>query len=421
VTEHREVWITGVGLVTCLGEGVEANWHHLERGDPPPYDDKIFAPYIVHPLAPMSFDKQIPKKSDQRQMETWQRVGVYSAGLALTDAGLAGDPDLLDRTDMIVAAGGGERDTMVDTAIMAGVRKVNDPGAFLNERLMSDLRPTLFLAQLPNLLAGNISLVHGVVGSSRTFMGEEAAGVDAVRVAQARIAAGQSDLTLVGGAYHAPRWDVLLSFELGHAALRGKFAPVWDRGPEGGMAFGTMGAFLVLESSVHAKARDVRPKARLAPVFSDRNQRQPGEVEALLRRQWQVLAPAVDRTHAAVISGASGSEPATSAELHVLQEIGLPVRNTGTYIGHGVDTQFMANLGIGCAVVEHGKLFAPTGTGDMGESPRSLTQVVVTSVGNWRGEGLALIERVGWKDERVKGAGNGSDLGTSHGERDATP
>ena len=59
---------------------------------------------------------------------------------------------------------------------------------------MSDLRPTLFLAQLPNLLAGNISLVHGVVGSSRTFMGEEASGADALRVAHARIAAGQSDI-----------------------------------------------------------------------------------------------------------------------------------------------------------------------------------------------------------------------------------
>jgi 3-oxoacyl-[acyl-carrier-protein] synthase II len=54
----------------------------------------------------------------------------------------------------------------------------------------------------------------------------------------------------------------------------------------------------------------------------------------------------------------------------------------------------MANLGIGCAAVEHGKLFAPTGTGDFGDSPPDLSQIVVTSVGNWRGEGLALLERV---------------------------
>src|SRR5271167_3859239 len=275
VTERRDVWITGVGLITCLGEGLEATWDHLERGDPPPYDDKSFAPYVVHQLAPTSFDKQIPKKSDQRQMETWQRVGVYSAGMALADAGIAGNPELLDHADMIVAAGGGERDIAVDTAIMAGLRKTNTPGAFLNERLMSDLRPTLFLAQLPNLLAGNISLVHGVVGSSRTFMGEEAAGVDAVRVAQARIAAGQSETTLVGGAYNGARWDVLLAFGLGGAVLKEKFAPVWDRGPQGGIAFATIGAFLVLESSEHAKARGARPRARISHVLSNRNLRQP--------------------------------------------------------------------------------------------------------------------------------------------------
>jgi len=394
VTGRREVWITGVGLLTSLGEGLEKAWEHLERGDPPPYDDKSFAPYIVHQLPPMSFDKQIPKKSDQRQMEMWQRVGVYSAGLALTDAAIAGNAEFLDHTDMIVAAGGGERDIAVDTAIMAGVRKTNQPGAFLNERLMSDLRPTLFLAQLPNLLAGNISLVHGVVGSSRTFMGEESAGVDAVRVAHARVAAGQSELTLIGGAYHGTRWDVLLAFELGGVVLKDKFAPVWDRGPQGGIAFATMGAFLVLESKEHATARGARPRARISRVLSDRNVRKPGDAEASFRRQWNTITAEVDRAHCAVISGAAGLEPATSAELTVLKEIGLPVRNTGTYIGHGVDTQFMANLGIGCATIEHSKLFAPTGTGDSGTSPAGLHQIVVTSIGNWRGEGLALLERV---------------------------
>ncbi len=394
MTERRDVWITGVGLITCLGEGLEATWDHLERGAPPPYDDKSFAPYIVHPLAAVNFDKQIPKKSDQRQMEMWQRIGVYAAGLALGDAGIAGKPDLLDGTDLIVAAAGGERDIQADSGILTGMRKVAEPGPFLNERLMSDLRPTLFLAQLPNLLAGNISIVHGVVGSSRTFLGEESAGVDAVRIAQARIAAGQSELTLVGGAYHATRWDVLLIFEESGIALKGAFAPVWDRGPHGGLAPGNMGAFLVLESSDHARSRGARPRARLSAVTADRNRRQPGEIETTLRQQWDAIAGKVDRTHAAVISGATGLEPATSAERKVLKDIGLPVRNTGTYIGHGVEAQFIANLGIGCSVIEHGKLFAPAGTGDGGSSPSDLSQVVVTCVGNWRGEGLGLIERV---------------------------
>ena len=85
--DRQEVWITGIGLVSALGEGLEQHWDKLMAGDPPPYDDKTFAPYIVHPTQPINYDTQIPKKGDQRQMEAWQRIGVYAAGLALTDAG----------------------------------------------------------------------------------------------------------------------------------------------------------------------------------------------------------------------------------------------------------------------------------------------------------------------------------------------
>ena len=83
-------------------------------------DTTTFAPYIVHPLAAIDFDKQIPKKGDQRQMEAWQRIGTYAAGLALDSAGVKGNAEVLSRTDMIVAAGGGERDIAVDSAILSG-------------------------------------------------------------------------------------------------------------------------------------------------------------------------------------------------------------------------------------------------------------------------------------------------------------
>ncbi len=395
MSARREVWVTGIGLVSALGEGPEQNWARLMAGGPPPYDNKTFAPYIVFPLAPVNFDTQIPKKGDQRQMEAWQRIGVYAAGLALTNAGIAGKADILDKTDMIIAAGGGERDISVDSAILSGIRKTNDPGAFLNERLMSDLRPTLFLAQLPNLLAGNISIVHGVVGSSRTFMGEEASGVDALRVAHARIAAKQSEITLVGGAYHGTRWDLVLLFRLGSVCLEGPFKPVWDRGPKGGLTLAAMGAFVVIESRDHAEARGAKPIARLVNVLSSRNLREPGDAEASLRQEWQTIAPSVKKQCAVVISGASGGEPATGEERRVLADIGLPVRATGTHIGHGMEAQFLANVALGCQAVRSGRLFPASGSGDTGETPAGgICQALVTSVGNWRGEGLALVERI---------------------------
>ena len=268
----REAWITGVGIVSCVGEGADAHWQALNAGQPHA-DDKMFAPYFVHPIAPIEFDKQIPKKGDQRQMEPWQRIGTYAAGLALESAGLKGNAEVLSHTDMIVAAGGGERDVAVDGNILTGLPKAEKPEAFLNERLMSDLRPTLFLAQLSNLLAGNISIVHGVTGSSRTFMGEESAGVDAVRIALSRITAGQSEIALVGGAHNGERADLLLLYGFGGFNLKGKFAPVWERGPKGGFALGSLGAFLLIEERRHAEKRGAKPLARLSAVVSDRDRK----------------------------------------------------------------------------------------------------------------------------------------------------
>ena len=141
----RELWITGIGIASCLGEGADAHWQALcERRTK--VDGEHFAPYLVHPFAAVDFDKQIPKKSDQRQMENWQRMGVYAAGLALDSAGVKGNADLLSKMDMLVAAGAGERDTDVDLSILDGLRRTENREAYLNQRLLNDLRPTSCIA-----------------------------------------------------------------------------------------------------------------------------------------------------------------------------------------------------------------------------------------------------------------------------------
>jgi 3-oxoacyl-[acyl-carrier-protein] synthase II len=390
----RETWITGIGIVSCLGEGPQTHWQRLNEPPPPP-DMQAFAPYIVHPLAAIEFDKQIPKKGDQRQMEPWQRIGTYAAGLALDSAGVKGNVELLAHTDMIVAAGGGERDEAVDAAILSSLPNAERPGAFLNERLMSDLRPTLFLAQLSNLLAGNISIVHGVIGSSRTFMGEEAAGVDAVRIALARIQAGQSDIVLVGGAHNGERKDLLLLYAFGGHALKDSFAPVWERTARGGgLALGSLGAFLVLEARAHAEARNAKPLGRLACVLSDRCNREAGATKVALSRMWEALAGRLAPGHVALISGATGAEPATTSErdwLAILPD--LPVRATGTYLGHGFEPQFAMNIALATLALGHERLFPPCdSSGVEREMQGPVGQIVVTGVGHRHGEGMALVE-----------------------------
>jgi 3-oxoacyl-[acyl-carrier-protein] synthase II len=295
--------------------------------------------------------------------------------------------------DMVIAAGGGERDIRVDTTILNAKAKGNAPPGFLNERLMSDLRPTLFLAQLSNLLAGNIAIVHGVCGTSRTFMGEEAAGVDAARIALARIAAGQSDIALIGGSHNGERKDLMVLYEFGDYNLKDKFAPVWARTDDPGFALGSAGAFLVIESKEHALARGAKPFARLTRVVSDRSpRRKPGEIAASLEKLWSELGELGGG--GAIITSASGAEPATSEERTFLGEHpDYAVRATGTRFGHMLDAQFALGLGLAALSISRGSLFPPGDSSgveiEMSEPP---TQIVVTATGHWRGEGMALVE-----------------------------
>src|ERR1700680_959032 len=390
----KEVWITGIGIVSSLGEGLDAHWDALSAKRIN-VDEKRFAPYIVHPLAPVSFDAQIPKKGDQRQMEAWQRIGTYAAGLALDSAGVKGNKEILGRMDMIVAAGGGERDLAVDCGILNLEAKGNSAPGFLNERLMNDLRPTLFLAQLSNLLAGNIAIVHGVSGTSRTFMGEEAASIDAARIALARIAGGQSDIALIGGSQNGERKDLLVLYEYADFNLRDKFVPIWARGKQGGFALGSGGAFLVIESRAHAEARGAKPFARLTNVVADLARRKRvGEVTSTLEKLWSKLGKLEDK--GAIFTGATGAEPATSEERAFLSaHPDFPVRATGTMFGHTMETQFPLGLALAALSLSRGALFPPNdSSGFEVEMSTPPTQIVVIGTGHWRGEGMALVEAI---------------------------
>jgi 3-oxoacyl-[acyl-carrier-protein] synthase II len=400
---RTEAWITGVGLVSSLGEGIEAHWQRLgpEARPAAVVDEGRWAPYCVHPLAPLDFSRQIPKMGDQRQMERWQRIGVYAAGLALADAQVLGNAALLDRIDLAMAAGNGERDVALDQRVLETVGS-GAPGAALNEKLMTGLRPTLYLGQLSNLLAGNISIVHKATGSSRTFKGEEMAGAAAIEDAVRRLSAGQSELMLVGGALNAERNDLLLNLALGNALLTGGYRPVWARADTGGgMVPGSVGAFLVLEAPAHARGRGVKPYASVAGIALDRSRRRPGDAGAAAARLMRSLIPFIEAgPPLAVLSGASGVEPATQEERRFLQGLARArlrptVRAYGSLLGHGIEAHFITGVALAALALSKGAFYAPFDRQGcermLGDACR---EVLVTCFGHWRGEALAVVEAV---------------------------
>jgi 3-oxoacyl-[acyl-carrier-protein] synthase II len=400
-TEKSEVWVTGIGLLSSLGEGLETHWAQLTSGKipVPSVDAEDQAPYLVHPIVDFDIAAQIPKRSDQRQMGRWQHLGTYAAGLALDDAGIAHNADLLAATNMIVAAGGGERDIEVDELIMEQLSNSDDPGAQLNASLNTELRPTLFLAQLSNLMAGNISIVHGVTDSSRTFMGEEMAGVSAIETAVAQIQHQQGDIFLVGGAYIAERADMTMLMEFGHTLWQGDYGSIWSRkDSDGGMIMGSAGVFLVLESQEHAEARGARPYARINKVVSDRCNREPGGARKVAEGLLEKVADQIPEGPLAILSGCSGVQPQLSEELDFLSDLSVrgispAIRGVTTILGNNLEAQFPVNVALASLAISKGAFFDPfDDSGVEQEYSGNPERILISVWGHWRGESLALLD-----------------------------
>ncbi|WP_340161528.1 beta-ketoacyl-ACP synthase [uncultured Hoeflea sp.] len=397
-TRHQVV-VTGIGLVTSLGVGREAHRDQLMAGTTPARvtDSESFAPYTVHPLPEIDWSAQIPRRGDQRQMENWQRLGVYAAGLALDDAGLKGDLDACASMDMIVSAGGGERDIDVDTLIVEESRKRNDREQLLIEKLTTELRPTLFLAQLSNLLAGNISIVHKVTGSSRTLMGEEGAGISAVETGFARIAAGQSTHCLVGGAFVSERVDMLMVMEAIQGLGKDASAPFWSAdGNANGMNLGTAGAFLVLESLEHAQARGAHIYARLDAVLGDRGSRETDRLEQRLTRLADDTGASGGGEDTVVFSGASGYPELSARERAFLQSRfpEAPRRTVGALFGHSLEAHFPTAVALACLALDDDAPVSPFAPGENAVTSAAANTAIVTSIGHVRGEGIARLTRM---------------------------
>jgi len=217
--------------------------------------------------------------------------------------------------------------------------------------------------------------VHGVTGASLTFMGEEQSGIDALRIAFARIASGQTDIALVGGSANAERADVLMACAAGGFLWPGPFASVWERPARGGgFILGSGAAFMVLEAREHAAARGAAALAVLTGVAVARTRREPGDVGASLTRLWREVEAG---SEPAVVSGATGVKGVTEEERAALGALASGSRPyaTGDAIGHVMEAQALFSVALAAALI---------GAGEAREA-------VATSVGHWRGEGLVRL------------------------------
>ena len=193
----------------------------------------------------------------------------------------------------------------------------------------------------------------------------------------------------------------LLIFELGQNLWGDEFKSIWERAEQGGgLVQGSVGAFLVLESAQHAKARGAKAYAKLSGVTSDRCRRDEGQAKDNLDRQFETLSKTMSKGALGVLSGASGTKQATSEERSFIEELDgkgftPAVRAYGSMLGHSFEAQMPAGLALAAMSLAKGEYLEPLdSSGVEANADEAPEQIMVTSVGHWRGEGLALVTRL---------------------------
>lgn len=266
---ERRVVVTGMGLVTPLGSGVEAVWERLLAGRSGLRNlpDEVVAdlPAKVGGAVPtlaedaeagFDPDRATPPK-EQKKMDRFIMFAMEAARQALEQAGWqAQDANAQERTATIIGSGVGGFGAIADA-----VRTTDSRGP-------RRLSPFTIPSFLVNLAAGHVSIQHGFKGPLGAPVTACAAGVQAIGDAARLIRCGEADIAVCGGAEASIDRVSLAGFAAARALSSG-----YNETPErasrpfdcdrDGFVMGEGAGLLVIESLEHALARGAQPLAEL--------------------------------------------------------------------------------------------------------------------------------------------------------------
>ena len=264
----RRVVVTGIGLVTALGVGVEDNWSELKAGHSgvapiASYDASSLRSQLgaeVTALKPRDF---VDRRA-LRNMTRYDMLATVAGVLAMQDSGLELGEDTEGRHGLFTASGKeiSEPEHFQDVAV--AVR--DDDGQVdlrrFGELAFEQVHPLFYIEGLQGASLFYLSDAFPLRGANTFFAGGPEAGLTAVGRAFRAIRRGEADVVLAGAA-DAPVcwWNMAKVDSLGlttpHNELGDEACRPYDRDRDG-TVMGEGGAFLVLEEHDAARARGAR-------------------------------------------------------------------------------------------------------------------------------------------------------------------
>jgi 3-oxoacyl-[acyl-carrier-protein] synthase II len=264
----RRVVVTGMGMVTPLGDGVDTTWRGLldsksgirpiQGFDVSDLPTKIAGNVPLGDKANGHFNADLymlPK--DQRKADLFIIYGMAAATQAVTDAGWTAPSDeQKERTGVMIGSG------------IGGLQTIFEASVTLKERGPRRLSPFFIPSALINLASGQVSIKFGFKGPNHSVVTACSTGAHAIGDAARLIALDDADVMVAGGAEATvcrlgiAGFNACKALSTGYNDTPERASRPWDKGRDG-FVMGEGAGVVVLEEYEHAKKRGARIYAEI--------------------------------------------------------------------------------------------------------------------------------------------------------------
>ncbi len=255
----RRVVVTGLGLITPLGNDVSSSWNALKNGESgigpiTHMDVSDFSTRFGGSIKDFDCDQYLAPK-EARRMDIFMRYGIAAGVQAIMDAGLDENLDQPERAGVAIGSG------------IGGITAIEETTRLIGESGPRKVSPFFVPGSIINMIAGNLSIRFGFKGPNIAVTTACTTGTHNIGLAANMISNGQADVMLAGGAEMATSPVGLGGFCAARALSTRNDDPErasrpWDKDRDGFVLSDGAG-ILVLEEYERARARGATIYAEL--------------------------------------------------------------------------------------------------------------------------------------------------------------
>ncbi len=257
----RRVVITGLGMISPVGNTVETGWDALLKGQSgitriTRFDPSLFTAQIAGEVKGFNVEDYLSAK-EARRMDIFIHYGMAAGIQAIKDSGLEVTDANRERIGVNIGSGIGGLPMIEDTH-----------GTYVESGGPRKISPFFIPGTIINMTSGNLSILYGLKGPNLSVVTACTTGLHAIGLSARTIAYGDADVMVCGGTESTVCPLAVGGFASAKALSTRNDDPAaasrpWDMGRDG-FVLGEGAGVLVLEEYEHAKARGARIYAELA-------------------------------------------------------------------------------------------------------------------------------------------------------------